>query len=83
MSVVSRTPGILFNLLSTRYFSAIGLQQSQCTAVTEQSIHYVAPMFFSQFVGPPFSLAESSVTLLLRLEYFVACHRLQRGAGSP
>ena len=79
MSVVSEAPGICS--ICQALFSVEG-QKLLGTAMAEIIIHFAAPKVFSQFVGPPFSLAASSVTLLLRrLEYFVACHRLQRGAG--
>ena len=77
--VVSQTPGIC---LIYQALSSVEGQKLPGTAVAEPSFHCAAPKVFSQFVGPPFSLAASSVTLLQRLEYFVACHRPQRGAGS-
>ena len=79
VSVVNQTPDICS--IYQALFSVVR-QKLPGTAVVEPSIHYVAPLVFGLFVGPPFSLAASSVTLLRRLEYFVARHRQQRGAGS-
>ena len=75
VSVVSQKPGICS--ICQAFFSVEG-QKLLGTAVAQIIIHCAAPRVFSQFVGPSFSLAASSVTLLRRLEYFVACHRPQR-----
>ena len=79
VAVVSQTPGICS--IYQDLFS-VERQKLPGTAVAKPITHCAAPKFFSQFVGPPLSLAASSVTLLRRLEYFVTLHRLQRGAGS-